>query len=160
MRRIVALAAIVALLGCAAARAEPSAKTIYLDKLDKGLDDWWNALDGVCRGEPGDSEASNLACDQRLEVDKLIKKRGCWNIYPVRVRTTRPIGFANATSYPGFYEPPARRGRQCSMSGSPLSNTPCQICFATYSSSNSPGMGETSPSKTAVISGRWRHFTT
>jgi hypothetical protein len=27
-------------------------------KLDETLDDWWNALDNVCRGEPGGSEAS------------------------------------------------------------------------------------------------------
>jgi hypothetical protein len=60
MPKIFALAAILALLGCAAARAEPSDKTIYLDKLDKRLDDWWNALDGVCRGAGGD-EVVNLA---------------------------------------------------------------------------------------------------
>lgn len=57
-------------------------KTVYLDKLDKGLDDWWNALDVACRGEPGESEASNRACDQRGDVDEIIKKKGCWNIYP------------------------------------------------------------------------------
>lgn len=59
-----------------------SAADIYLDKLDKPLDTWWNALDEVCRGAPGDSEAGNLACDQRLAVDGIITKRGCWNIYP------------------------------------------------------------------------------
>ena len=56
------------------------AKTIYLDKLDPSLDRWWNALDERCRGSSG--EASDLACDERLEVDKIIKRKGCWNIYP------------------------------------------------------------------------------
>ena len=67
------------------------AADVYLDELDKTLDDWWNALDGVCRGEPGGSEASNLACDQRLAVAKIIRKKGCRNIYPA----TKP----NTTSY-------------------------------------------------------------
>jgi len=55
---------------------------IYLDKLDKTLDDWWNALDAVCRGEPGGSEASDLACEQRSAVDKILIKKGCRNVYP------------------------------------------------------------------------------
>lgn len=63
---------------------------VYLDKLDKTLDDWWNTLDEVCRGEPGGSKESELACDQRLAVDKILKKRGCRNIYP---------GAPPATSY-------------------------------------------------------------
>lgn len=58
------------------------AAEIYLDKLDKTLDDWWKALDNVCRGEPGGSEASDLACNQRSEVDKIIIKKGCRNVYP------------------------------------------------------------------------------
>jgi hypothetical protein len=70
-------------LATTAAMTPPvSAKTIYLDKLDKTLDDWWNALDNVCRGEPGGSEASNLACEQRSAVSKIIIKKGCINIYP------------------------------------------------------------------------------
>ena len=67
------------------------ARTIYLDKMDKVLDDRWNALDNVCRGEPGGSKASNSACDQRLALDKIIIKKGCTNIYPA----TNP----NDTSY-------------------------------------------------------------
>lgn len=67
------------------------AAEVYLDKLDKTLDDWWNALDNVCRGEPGGSEASNLACNQRSAVDKIIIKKGCRNVYPA----TNP----DATSY-------------------------------------------------------------
>jgi hypothetical protein len=55
---------------------------IYLDKMNKTLDTWWNILDGVCRGMPGGSDARNLACDQRLQVDELLKKMGCWNTYP------------------------------------------------------------------------------
>ena len=55
---------------------------IYLDKLDKALDDWWNALDAVCRGEPGASEVSDLACEQRSAVDRILEKKGCRNIYP------------------------------------------------------------------------------
>jgi hypothetical protein len=58
------------------------APEIYLDKLDKTLDDWWNALDNVCRGFPGDSEESKLACNQRLAVDEILEKKGCRNIYP------------------------------------------------------------------------------
>jgi hypothetical protein len=58
------------------------AKMVYLDKLDKKLDDRWNALDVICRGEPGDSEASKLACNQRSAVSKIIKQKGCRNIYP------------------------------------------------------------------------------
>jgi hypothetical protein len=65
----------------ATAETHPGHGYIYLDKMDQGLDQWWNALDGVCRSSP-DNEQSDLACDQRLEVDKLIEKRGCWNIYP------------------------------------------------------------------------------
>jgi hypothetical protein len=56
-------------------------KTIYLDKMDKGLNDWWNSLDADCRGESGGDDIGG-ACDQRLQVDKIIKARGCWNIYP------------------------------------------------------------------------------
>jgi hypothetical protein len=57
--------------------------TVYLDKLDKALDNWWNALDAVCRGEPGGLE-SDLACDQRSSLDKLLIKKGCVNVYPAR----------------------------------------------------------------------------
>jgi hypothetical protein len=67
------------------------AAEVYLDKLDKTLDDWWNTLDNVCRGEAGGSEASELACEQRSAVSNLIRKKGCRNIYPA----TKP----NATSY-------------------------------------------------------------
>jgi hypothetical protein len=49
------------------------AKTVYLDKLDKGLDGWWNALDVACRGGGG-GNATDLACDQRLALDKIIEK--------------------------------------------------------------------------------------
>jgi hypothetical protein len=55
---------------------------IYLDKLNKTIDNWWNALNNVCRGEPGGSEAGDLACVQRLAVDKIIMKMGCRNVYP------------------------------------------------------------------------------
>jgi hypothetical protein len=46
------------------------------------------------RGERGGSEASELACEQRLAVDKLLEKKGCRNIYPPLVRMTRPFGCA------------------------------------------------------------------
>lgn len=59
-----------------------NARTIYLDQLDKSLDSRWNALDNICRGDPGGSDASNAACDQRLILDKIIIKKGCVNIYP------------------------------------------------------------------------------
>jgi hypothetical protein len=55
---------------------------IYLDKLDKTLDDWWNELDAVFRSEPGGSEARDLACEQRSAVDKILIKKGCRNVYP------------------------------------------------------------------------------
>ena len=78
-----ALACLFVTTGSLVLAASPlAASELYLDKLDKTLDNWWNALDEVCRGEPGDSEESNLACDQRLAVDKIIKKKGCRNIYP------------------------------------------------------------------------------
>jgi hypothetical protein len=64
------------------AQTQRDSGMIYLDKLDKTLDDWWNALDGACRGEPGGSLESNLACDQRLALDKILIKKGCVNIYP------------------------------------------------------------------------------
>jgi hypothetical protein len=86
--------AVLALLTTEIIFVEPcSAKSgeVYLDKLDKSLDDWWNALDNVCRGEPGGSEASDLACKQRLEVDKILIRTGCRNVYPA----TNP----NDTSY-------------------------------------------------------------
>jgi hypothetical protein len=70
----------IALLGLSCAPA--SAKDVYLDKIDKHLDDLWNYLDGLCRGGSGGEEATNKACNQRLEVDKIIEKLGCWNIYP------------------------------------------------------------------------------
>ncbi len=57
-------------------------KTIYLDKMDKTLDSRWNALDNVCRGEPGGSPASDSACAERFALDRLIIKKGCTNIYP------------------------------------------------------------------------------
>ncbi len=87
MRMIVVAAMIALTLSSASAVAAE----VYLDKLDKSLDDWWNQLDQVCRGQPGGSQASNLACAQRLDVDKIIRKNGCRNIYPA----THP----NATSY-------------------------------------------------------------
>jgi len=85
------------------------AAEVYLDKLDKTLDDWWNALDSACRGEHRGSEASNLACAQRLAMDQLLRKKGCRNILPAtnpsatsywlckapRVSTTRPRGRIN-----------------------------------------------------------------
>jgi hypothetical protein len=55
---------------------------VYLDKLDKDLDSWWNKLDEICRGYPGNSSESDLACKQRLELDAILKKKGCRNIYP------------------------------------------------------------------------------
>jgi hypothetical protein len=71
-----------AMMVLAMTTATAAAAEVYLDKLDKTLDNWWNALDDVCRGEPGGSEASNVACDQRLEVDKILIKLGCRNVYP------------------------------------------------------------------------------
>ncbi len=62
--------------------APASAREVYLDKVDKNLDNLWNYLDGLCRGGSGDEAATNKACDQRLEVDKIIMKMGCSNIYP------------------------------------------------------------------------------
>jgi hypothetical protein len=59
------------------------ADDVYLDKLSKTLDGWWNTLDSICRGMPGDSDASNLVCEQRLQLDSLFKKMGCWNIYGI-----------------------------------------------------------------------------
>jgi len=61
---------------------QTKAEDVYLDKLNKTLDNWWKTLDDICRGMPGSSDASNLACEQRLELDKLLTKMGCWNIYP------------------------------------------------------------------------------
>jgi hypothetical protein len=58
------------------------AADIYLDKLSPTLDEWYNGLDRVCRGMPGGSAASDLACAQRNQVSSLLKKMGCWNIYP------------------------------------------------------------------------------
>jgi hypothetical protein len=82
MRRAFIAVAIFEMLVLGGVRAGASPKPIYLDKLDKTLDDWWNALDGACRGEPGGSEESNLACDQRLALDKIIINKGCRNIHP------------------------------------------------------------------------------
>jgi len=70
--------AIAIMLGASPTRAGD----IYLGKMSKTLDNWWNTLDSVCRGMPGNSDASNLACDQRLQLDVLLKKMGCWNNYP------------------------------------------------------------------------------
>ena len=42
-------AAIFLALSCPAYTAMAKTPEIYLDKLDKTLDDWWNALDNVCR---------------------------------------------------------------------------------------------------------------
>jgi hypothetical protein len=53
---------------------------VYLDKVDKSLDDRWNALDNVCRSEP-----SNLtidACNKLLILSMDLVGRGCANIYP------------------------------------------------------------------------------
>ena len=83
-----AILALALLIGTASSDA--NASEVYLDKLDKTLDDWWNVLDEVCRGEPGGSVESNLACDQRLAVSELLKKKGCRNTYP---------GSPKATSY-------------------------------------------------------------
>ena len=58
------------------------AGTVYLDKLYPELDARWSALDSVCRSAPGGSKESNTACEQRLQADKIIEKKGCWNIYP------------------------------------------------------------------------------
>ena len=79
MKRLIV---IVALSVCLATPAPARAAEIYLDKLDKQLNDWWNILDDVCRGAPGGSEVSDLGCAQRLQVDAIIEKRGCRNIYP------------------------------------------------------------------------------
>ena len=76
-RKIVTTMMVLAMTTATAFAAE-----VYLDKRDRTLDNWWNALDDVCRGEPGGSEASNLACDQRLQVDKILVKLGCRNVYP------------------------------------------------------------------------------
>lgn len=76
------------------------AAEVYLDKMNKTLDNWWNALDDACRGEPGGSEASDLACDQRLALDKFLKKRGCRNVYPSQIRMPRHIGSASAEACP------------------------------------------------------------
>jgi hypothetical protein len=70
------------MIAVALSAMEAKAEDVYLDKLNKTLDNWWNTLDDVCRGMPGGSDASNLACDQRLQLDRLLKKMGCWNIYP------------------------------------------------------------------------------
>ena len=67
--------------------APASAREVYLDKVDKNLDNLWNYLDGLCRGGSGDEAATNKACDQRLEVDKIIMKMGCSNIYPATGET-------------------------------------------------------------------------
>ncbi len=77
------LAAIVILV---ALNATPvRGEDVYLDKMNKTLGDWWNMLDNVCRGMPGGSAASGLACQQRLQVDRLLKRMGCWNIYPATI---------------------------------------------------------------------------
>jgi hypothetical protein len=73
---------VIAIIALALTTTTAVAAEVYLDKLDKALDEWWNAVDNVCRGEPGGSEASDLACNQRLAVDKLIVKMGCRNVYP------------------------------------------------------------------------------
>jgi hypothetical protein len=67
---------------CALNATKVKAEDIYLNKMNKTLDNWYNVLDDICRGMPGGSDASNLACDQRSELDKLLVRMGCWNIYP------------------------------------------------------------------------------
>jgi hypothetical protein len=82
MRRILIAIAVFEMLALGGVHAGAAPKrAIYLDKLDKELDDWWNTLDGVCRGARHD-DAMDLACDQRLALDKIIEKKGCHNIYP------------------------------------------------------------------------------
>ena len=81
MRLLATLLLFAFLFMIAGARDQARADSIYLDKLDPGLDDRWNALDDACRSEPGGSEASDLACDQRLALDKILEKKGCRNIY-------------------------------------------------------------------------------
>jgi hypothetical protein len=73
---------ITAAIALALSATTAGAEDVYLDKMNKTLDSWWNVLDGVCRGMPGGSEASDLACAQRLQLDELLRKLGCWNIYP------------------------------------------------------------------------------
>jgi hypothetical protein len=55
---------------------------VYLDKLDKKLDDLYNAYDEMCRGAPGRSSMSNYGCDKRNEVSAKLKRMGYRNIYP------------------------------------------------------------------------------
>ena len=68
---------------------------VYLDKLDKKLDDLYNAYDEMCRGAPGRSSMSNYGCDKRNEVSAKLKA-----IYPPPF-SVRPFwgGF-------GFLHPP------------------------------------------------------
>jgi len=77
MKRAILIAATLALLA-----TQAMAGTVYLDKLNPELNNWWNSLDRICRGEPGGSKESDTACNQRAEVDKILEKKGCWNIYP------------------------------------------------------------------------------
>jgi hypothetical protein len=77
LKLITAAALAVGPVSSSVAKTRAPSEMIYLDKLDKTLDDWWNALDNACRGDGGD-----LACDQRLALDKVIIKKGCVNIYP------------------------------------------------------------------------------
>lgn len=73
---------IIVILITVALSSGAKAEDVYLDRLNKTLDNWWNTLDDVCRGMPGGSDASKLACEQRLQLDALLKRMGCWNIYP------------------------------------------------------------------------------
>lgn len=57
INRLVGITITVA-ISATAARSED----VYLDKMNKTLDNWWNTLNDVCRGMPGGSDASNLAC--------------------------------------------------------------------------------------------------
>jgi hypothetical protein len=59
-----------AIIALAITTTSAGAAEAYLDKLDKTLNNWWSALDSVCRGEPGGSEASNLACDRRVTIPR------------------------------------------------------------------------------------------
>ena len=70
------------LLAFVATTAPASAGDVYLNVMNKTLDDWYNMLDRVCREMPGGSDASDLACNQRNQVSALLKRMACWNIYP------------------------------------------------------------------------------
>jgi hypothetical protein len=77
------LLAAAALAALAAAFVQPAlAKDVYLDKVEPRLDAWWGELDDICRGDPGGSETSDLACRQRDQLNRVLERRGCWEVYP------------------------------------------------------------------------------